>query len=392
MARLRILPALLASVMLSVMPGSAEGLKLSLSVREQSIVAPNPIRATLYFHNASQQTIWLYRPIGGASMSSSSNPFEVAASEPGPGETSGGSTLTVHVAPTNSQTDNKGERTAHGAVVITGDFPHPRLIRLLPGKDYQERVAIQVEPAQIKSGDGNRFVWGRYQFSVTYSAHYSNENALSHDLGVNLWHGDLSSNRIPLDLQPPTAQGSVEGMVIDSFRRPLTGILATLSNEDEEPLNQVRTDIQGQFSFTHLATGRYWVTVRQPGAAEDTSVFRHFDLSEAAPHATAQLMMLPVEVHESKQLLHKPVFFRVVDGSGHPLANVALAIVWSSGTVIETAKAETDQDGLTVVKLIPGRNFVTLRGHGCRPEDRRADVAAGGGVDGFKFAYDCSRK
>jgi len=390
--RFPILAALLAFVTLSAMPASGQGLKLAVSVQKQNIVAPNPVRAMLQFHNSGPQTIWLYRPIGSASQIASSNPFELAANEPGPNQTSGGSTLEVHLAPANPQIDKNGELAAHGAVVLTAGFPHPILILLAPGRDYEERVAIHVEPARVKAGDGDRFKWGRYQFSVTYSAHYSNQDDLTHNLGINLWHEQSRSNDITLDLQPPAAQGSIEGTVVDSTRRPFGNILATLSDENENVLNQLRTDVQGSFSFAHLAWGRYWIAVREPGAEEDATVFRHVDISAAAPHATAQLMMLPVEAYKAKQLLHKPVLFRIVDASGRPLAGVKIAIVWSNGTSVEDAKTEANEEGFAQMSLIPGRNFVTLRHHGCGSEDRRADVAPGTGVDGFKFVYDCSRK
>lgn len=142
----------------------------------------------------------------------------------------------------------------------------------------------------------------------------------------------------------------------------------------------------------HLVWGRYWIAVRQPGAPHDTTVFRHADLSAAGPHATIRLMMLPVEVNEATQLLHKPVVFHVVDNSGRPLAGVKLATLWSTGTVIANAKAETNEEGFAAMRLIPGRNFVTLDRHGCSKEERRADVTSGSGVDGFEFVDDCSQK
>jgi Carboxypeptidase regulatory-like domain len=384
--------ALLASVTLSAMPARSQGLKLTVSVQEQNIEAPNPVRAMLQFHNSGPYAIWLYWPIGSASQIASSNPLEWAASEPGPNRTSGESTLEVHLALVNPPSGKNGELAAHGAVLLDAGFPHPRLIHLAPGSDYDERVAIHVEPGRVKTGDGNRFGWGRYQFYVTYSAQYSNQDDLANHLGIHLWHGQSRSNDITLDMQPPTAQGSIEGTVVDSTRRPVGNILATLSDEDENALNQLRTDVQGNFSFAHLAWGRYWITVREPGATEDATVFRHVDISAAASHATPQIMMLPVEVSESKQLLHKPVLFRIVDASGRALAGVKIAIVWSNGTSVEDAKTATNEEGLAQMSLIPGRNFVTLQRHGCGREDGRADVAPGTGVDGFKFVYECPRK
>ncbi|HET7101592.1 MAG TPA: hypothetical protein VFJ52_10615, partial [Terriglobia bacterium] len=89
-------------------------------------------------------------------------------------------------------------------------------------------------------------------------------------------------------------------------------------------------------------------------------------------------------------ILHKPVLFHIVDGKGHPLAKVGITILYSAETIVENRKAQTGQDGFAVVGLIPGSIYVTLQTRGCKKEDRRADVAPGAGVDGFKFAYDCA--
>ncbi len=381
----------LASVTFAAAPAGAQSLQLSLAVQEQSIVAPNPVRAMLKFHNGSQHTIWLYRPVGDISQVSQGNAFEAESAEPGPEQTSGGPRLTIHLAPVNLPAANHGEPAAHGSVILTPDFPHPKLIEVQPGGNYEEPVVIQVEPTRTKAG-AEHFAWGRYTFSVTYSAHYSNQEELARNLGINLWHNQLRSNEVTLDLQPPTAQGSIEGLVMDSFRRPSGGILVTLSNQEEEALNQAYTDMQGQFSFKHLAAGRYWITIRDPGSNQNTTVFRHVDLDVASPQASLRMMMIPPETHKPERLLHKPVLFRIVDGTRSPLAGVKLAIVWSTGTVMQDFKAETDQQGYATIDLLPGDNFVTLRRRGCRPEDRRAEVAAGGGLDGFSFVYDCSEK
>src|SRR5579859_1506583 len=174
MARFVILPAVLAAFMLAVIPGSAQGLRVSLSVQEQTIVDPNPVRATLQFHNSGQQTIWLYRPVGDISQISQGNPLDMEVSDSGPDQTFGGPTLEVHLEPINPQASGKGELAARGAVILTAGFPHPKLISLQPGSDYEERVLIHVEPARTTPGDGNQSAWGHYRFSVTYSARYSN--------------------------------------------------------------------------------------------------------------------------------------------------------------------------------------------------------------------------
>jgi Carboxypeptidase regulatory-like domain len=391
MARFVLLPAVLGAVMLCAAPAGAQELQLSLSVQQTAIVAPNPVRATLQFHNSGQQTIWLYRPVGDISQISQGNPMDMEASEPEPNQTFGGPTLEVHLAPSTPQSAGQGELSARGAVILTPGLPHPKLIALRPGSDYAEKVVILIRPARPAAGE-EHIAWGQYRFAVTYSARYSNQDDLVRNLGINLWHEPLRSNEITLDLRPPAAQGSIEGIVLDSLQRAFSGTLVTLSNGDEEPLYQVHTDIQGRFSFSHLAWGRYWLTVRRVGSPEDDSVFRHVDLDAESPRATARLMMIPAEIYEADRVLHKPVLFRVVDGSGQALAGVALDIVQSTGNVMEKAKTETNAEGYAAIDLMSGQNFVTLRKHGCHPEERRADVAAGGGIDGFKFEYDCSRK
>jgi 5-hydroxyisourate hydrolase-like protein (transthyretin family) len=227
---------------------------------------------------------------------------------------------------------------------------------------------------------------------VTYSADYSNGAALARDINADLWHGDAVSNTVMLQLQPPAAQGSISGTVVGSIGRPYGGALVTLSDDNENALNQLYTDDNGRFSFAHLPLGRYWLTVRQPGSDRDTSVFRQVDVNHADSPATAQIMMLPVEINKPDRVLHKPVLFHIVDTQDHPLAKVRIALLYSEGNVIENKKTETGNDGFTAISLIPGSNFVTLRMDGCKDIDRRADVAPGPGVDGFKYVFDCTKK
>jgi hypothetical protein len=60
--------------------------------------------------------------------------------------------------------------------------------------------------------------------------------------------------------------------------------------------------------------------------------------------------------------------------------------------VVDDVKTSTDDDGMAVMELLPGRNFVTLKRHGCHEQQERADVAPGEGVDGFKVVSDCPKK
>ncbi len=391
MSRVLYLAAFIGVLMLSAHPGRAQGLSLSLSVKSSTVVAPNAVQAALLFQNNSRRTIWLYRPIKNASMAQSRNRFEAAAANAtGPNTTSGGSALQVHLAPVKPPPGGAGV-AAHGSVILTPAFPHPGLVRLQPGRQYGVRVGIIWKPAQANTGKERQPLWGRYQFSVTYSARYSNQDEVVRELGVNLWHQQVKSNSVTLDLEPPSGRGRVEGTVFGSGGESLAGILSTLSDSEENPINQVRTDLQGKFIFPHLAWGNYWLTVRQIGASQDTTVYRRFKLSSGSPQANTKLMMLPDKSNDTHRLLHKPVLFRAVDSNGKPLAGIKLVVVWSTGTSVADFKTETAKDGAATINLIPGQNFVTLSGHKCTSIDRRADVQPGSGVNGFQYTMNCWR-
>ncbi|MEJ2010010.1 MAG: carboxypeptidase-like regulatory domain-containing protein [Acidobacteriota bacterium] len=392
MSRFRGLTALLFFALQCAIPARAESLKLLISVEQQNIVVPNPVRATLHFHNSGQQTIWLYKPIRRAQATDESNSFQLGIGERGAGETSGGSTMAVRLVSMNPLASSKKGVAGRGFVIVPDGLPHPRLVRLAPGNDYDERVSFHVEPGQTKTAGARQSVWGRYSFSVTYTADYSNREILARDINANLWHGQVSSNAVTLNLQPSTAQGSIAGTVVNSTERPYNGVLVTLSDNNERALNQTYTDMDGRFSFADLALGHYWITVRDPDSSRDTSVFRLIDLNQVSSPATVRIMILPVEADKADRVLHKPVLFHIVDSQGHPLAKVRLAILLTVGNVIENVKAETKADGFAAVSLIPGLNLVTFRLHGCKSEQRQANVSYGAGLDGFKFTYECSRK
>jgi hypothetical protein len=132
--------------------------------------------------------------------------------------------------------------------------------------------------------------------------------------------------------------------------------------------------------------------VRRPDFDEDTVVFRHLDVTAAEPAATIEFILLPPEIYEADRVLHKPVLFLVTDSAGRPLEKVSLEFTWSNGTILDNVRAETPGDGTVAVELLPGRNFVTLKRRGCPKEEHRADVATGGGVDGFKLVFECAKK
>jgi len=368
--------------------GRAQNLKLLISVERQNIVAPNPVRAMLHFHNSGQQTLWLYRPVQSELPGDRLGLLNPVPTDLPPGQPYGGSKLKIRLAPRSATGGSAKGAAGSGFAMAPDGLPHPRLVRLAPGADYQERVSIHVEPA--KTGGDGQPDWGAYRFSVIYSAGYSNAEALARDINANLWHGHATSNTVELNLQPPAAKGSITGTVVDSIGRPFGQALVTLEDDNENPLDQLLTDNEGRFAFAHLAMGRYWLAVRQPGADHDTSVFRQVDVTQADSQATADIMMVPVAINKPDRMLHKPVLFHIVDSKGHPVAKAGIAILFSAETIVENRKARTGNNGFAAVNLIPGSIYVTIRTHGCKKEERHAGVAPGPGVDGFKYTYDCA--
>jgi hypothetical protein len=384
---LRALAAVLLLALLWAVPGRSQDLKLLISVEQQNIVAPNPVRATLHFHNSGQQTLWLYRPVVSELPGDRLGLLSPVPPDARPGQAYGGSRIEVQLTPQTSAGGAK-ETAGSGFALSPDALPNPRLVRLAPGEDYQEKTSIHVEPGQ--PGGKNRPAWGAYRFSVIYSAGYSNVEALARDVNANLWHGQVASNAVELNLHPPAGQGSIAGTVLDSIGRTYGQALVTLEDENESALDQDLTSDDGRFAFADLPMGRYWLAVRQPGANHDTSVFREVDVAKAGLPATAEIMMVPLDVNKPGRVLHKPVLFHIVDGKGHPLAKAGITILFSAETIVENRKALTGEDGFAAVDLIPGSVYVTLQTRGCKKEDRQADITPGPGVDGFKFTYDCA--
>jgi hypothetical protein len=351
----------------------ADALKLLISVEQTTLTAPYPARLTLHLHNAGQLPLWLYRR---------------ARSEPREG-----SSLEARlesIPPTGSP---EISTPAQGRVLESVGLPRAKLVSLAPGDDYTEKTTLKIAPARAgANGEGTPF-WGRYRLAVTYRATYPNAAEIERVLGVELWQGEVRSNTIEVDLQPPVAEGSVAGSVLGAEGRGVSGALVSLADQEDHLVDQLLTDFEGRFLFTHLPLGvDYWVTVRRPEFSEDTTVFRHLSLTPAAPAGTIEFVLLPKEIYEPQYLLHKPVLFRVTDSAGRPLDKVSLEVVWSSGTVLDNVKGETLEDGIVALELIPGRNFMTLRRRGCSKQDHRVDVASGGGIDGFKLTLECARR
>jgi hypothetical protein len=359
-------------------PNGTSALAISISVESPDISEPFPARVTLHFYNAGSRPLWLYRPVRDIGARSRS------ALGPSPG----GSTLAVHL----SRADGTASETpAVGTVLRTVGMPQPRLEQLTPGGSGEETVAVRISPA-TRAGSAAP-LWGVYQLSVAYSASYANGNSLTHDLGVDIWQGSITSNAVAIQLSaaPAASSGSVSGTVVSRQMQPNFGILVSLSDANERVIAQKTTGYDGTFSFSHLPFGRYWVTVRRPGAGENSGFFEHADLSESQPQASLKMIMLSPEEYEAKELRHKPVLFRITDNAGAPVADATLAILWSSGTIMENLRVMTDANGFAVANLLPGSNYVTIRKRHCPKLDQMADVAAGRGIDGFAMTLDCGK-
>ncbi|HKS97107.1 MAG TPA: carboxypeptidase-like regulatory domain-containing protein, partial [Terriglobia bacterium] len=281
---------------------------------------------------------------------------------------------------------------AGGRVLESAGMPHPKLVKLAPGDDYEEKSAIHVSPAVVGAGASAKPVWGRFQLSITYGATFSNGDEVARDLGLTVWQGEVTSNTIEVELAPPQGAGSVAGTTVSSDMRSISGILVSLSDSDERLIEQMFSDDAGRFSFSDLPLGLYWATARRVRAQEDTAVFRHVELTPAAPAGVVELPFLPAEVYQPKQLVHKPVLVRVTDSAGRSADKVELDFTWSTGTVLDNVKAVTDADGAAAVELIPGRSYVSLKRRGCAKLDQWIDVAPGVGIDDGKLTFDCERK
>lgn len=375
----------------------ADDLKLLISVEQQTITAPFPVPVTLHLHNSGQVPLWLYRRVRDATTASHSEASRLESTEGTTNYTTGGSTLTLHLVPAGAPGSGPAESNeiatlAQGTVLESVGLPHPKLVKLAPGEDYEEKTVIHLSLALIARSGENQPVWGHLRLSVIYGAKYSNAEEIARNLGVIVWQGEVTSNEIDLELRPPAGAASVAGTVTDSNTRPLPGVLVSLSDQQERLVDQAATASEGRFSFAHLPFGLYWVTARRQDSQVDTATFRHLTLAPAKPAGTLELVLLPPEIYESKQMLHKPVLFRVTDSTGHPADKTTLEITWSSGTVLENMKGQVSDDGTVALELIPGRNYVTLRRRGCPKQEERADVAEGGGIDGFKLTLECAPK
>jgi len=377
---------LLAALVLPSKVAAADTpLKLLISVEQQSIAAPFPARVTLHLHNAGSETVWLYRP----AQPKLPPPRRLSDEDTGP-QTTGGSVITVKIEPagTGQATISK---PAQAEVFESVGLPKPKLVELRAGEDYEEKRSIRLTPA---ISEVQAPMWGTYRISLVYSAQFSNVEEIHGSLKATVWQGDASSNAIDVQLQPPNpaSRGEISGTVDTPNSVPIRDAIVSLTDKAERLVDQTTSDPEGRYFFSNLPHGFYWVTARRPGAIEDTAVFRHVELNPSEFSATQQLVIIPREIWEAKKMMHKPVLFRVIDNAGRPMDRVGLETVFSNGDVVDSVKGETDSDGVAALELIPGRNFVTLKHHGCPKQDERADVSAGGGIEGFAYTFQCAKQ
>lgn len=365
-------------------PAPAPEVTVSLAVQQPDIAQPFPARVVLRFHNTSAKPLWLYRHVR--------DPMDRArTAETGqntPGASNGGSRLIVHLERAQAPEWSEPPR---GIVMASVDMPHPHMVSLASGADLTEGAVIALEPGLVaRQGGAAEPVWGRYELSVSYQASYSNGDALSRDLGIDIWQGEARSNTVDVDLEPAPASalGTVTGKVTNREGQSLVNMLVSLSDHESHVIGQMVTDVDGAFTFPHLPTGTYWVTARRVDATSETAVFEHTDVGTGAT-SDVHLVMLEPELYQAKQFWHKPVLFRVTDNAGQALEGVEIDALKTSGDVAETVKGETDATGAATLDLIPGRSYVTLKHRKCQTTDNRVDVGEGDGIDAAILQMDC---
>ena len=171
--------ALPAGAQTNAAPAAAEPLKLLISVSTQTVVEPLPIRVTLHLHNFGTHALWLYRPVRDAAEAGG----ELSRS-------SGGSTLVTSLKPLGLSAGAVVNLAAIGTVMRPAGLPHPRLVEVDPGGDFEETLAVHVQPALLRGpsgSSGNLPFWGRYQLSVIYGAGYPNGGELRRDVKMAPW-------------------------------------------------------------------------------------------------------------------------------------------------------------------------------------------------------------
>jgi hypothetical protein len=365
----------------------ANGLKLVLTLESPAVTYPFPVRATLHLVNGGTKPVWLYHRARNSTeiLPTSSQPGAFILENPAEGPT-----LAVHLVDAAPGVPERGE----GAVLEPTGLPHPELVRLGPGEEYAEKEVIQLSPATPRArGEDSKSppIWGRYRLSVTYRAKHSNADEVARLTGVELWQGDIASDPIEVELAPPAGTGSITGSVLAPDNQRITDALASITDEEERLIGQVRVDLDGRFAFSNLSLGIYWVVVERTPRKEQTAVFRRFKLTAESPATSFDFVLSPVEIHHPKQLLHEPVVFQVTSPAGSPVAATSVEATWSSGDVMDSVKGKTDRQGQVVLDLIPGPNIITFKRKGCPEEVQRLVVEGKSVVDGFNLVEECRK-
>ena len=367
-------------------------LTVSLAVEQPTVVQPFPARLLLRLKNTGPNVVWLYHPVRDARELA-----RAAARTPeGEGEnwSSGGSSVLIHLEPAAGGARSTWAAAPHAEVLLSPEMPQPRLVKLDPGGERDETVVVALAPGLQSQPAGAAPVWGRYRLSLSYSAVYSNAGALARDLGADVWQGEAAIDPIDVDLEPApqSSAGGISGRVTDERGGAVRGALVSLSGGDERLVGQTLTGDQGQYAFNDLPAGRYFLTARRPGAASNTVVYDHADVGAGADSVALSMVLLEREVTEPRDLLHKPVLIRVTGDAGQPLEGVQVDALWSSGSVADNVRGETDASGAVALDLLPGRSYLTLKRRKCSKQDSRVDVAEGDGIDGSILQYSCQAR
>ena len=361
-------------------------LTLAVSVNTQAVTAPLPIRVTLHLHNSGAQTIWLYRPVRDASEAGED--FD---------RKRGGSTLVTRLLPLNLPAGAVVNLAAIGKVMKPANLPHPKLVKVDPGGDFEETLAIRILPALLhgpSGSSGNLPFWGSYRFSLIYGAGYPNGDDLRRDVGVVPWEGGVTSNALEISLAAPpdSNRGRISGSIVNQQSGFVGDAVVSLSAENGHLLNQLVTNSSGTFSFSSLPLATYWVTAREEGSTQAGGMYEHATLTSDQPEASLKLLLASEEDSDAKKLLHKPVLFRITDSANQPVDGALLDDTWSDGPVMEDLKGKTGASGVVVMDVLPGSNYVSIKKRGCRSKDERSQVSSAIGVDGFNLIFDCERK
>lgn len=363
---------------------NSTALKLLISPEQPVVAEPEAARIVLQIHNATPQTLWLYRRAQPRQP-----PPDQMTDESQPPRTTGSSTVAVKLDPADAHAAAVSPATATVLAYVL--MPKPRLVKLAAGGDYKEVSIVHLAPALDA---GHKPIWGAYRLTVAYAASFSNGDRFQRDLNEPLWQGEVASNAVNIELRPPLpgSTGTVSGTTVNKDLQPLGGIRVSLQDEQGQLIDQQVTGDDGRFSFAHLPLALYWITGRRDDAVEDTVTFRHEQLSAAAPSASDQLVFYPQEIYEEKKLVHKPVLVRIFDAGHAPVAGIEIDAIYSNGDVIDDVKATTADDGTAPMELLPGRSSVSLHFRGCADQSERFDVSPGVGVDCFRVIFSCEKK